>query len=171
MMAALLHVLHSRMRRPDYWACAAGGLSPGERRRVERLAARCPACRTALQAARLAAQTLAATPAVRLTPAEAARLRAGVFRRIEQPAAAAPAARRHVRELLADHPRMSLVSAMATVALALGFLIGPMLSRDVPRPAGPEVVSVEAGENASVMVFQRPGSAVPVIWVFEQPAS
>lgn len=168
-MAPLLHALHRRVRPPDYWACAAGDLPAAERRRVERLADRCPACRRSLEASRLAAGALRATPSVRLTAAEAARLRAGVFRRIEQPAAPAPAARRHLRELLADHPRMSLASAMATVALALGLIFGPMLGRDA-RPAGPEVVSVEAGENASVMVFQRPGSAVPVIWVFEHPS-
>ncbi|MFB3817370.1 MAG: hypothetical protein ACE147_06885 [Candidatus Methylomirabilales bacterium] len=170
-MAALLHVLHRRLGRPDYWGCAAGEASAAERERVERLAGRCPACRRSLEAARVAAAALAATPAVRLTPAEAARLRAGVFRRIQQAAAPAPAARRHLRELLADHPRMSLASAMATLVIALGFVIGPLLGRDSPRPAGPEVVSVEAGENASVMVFQRPGSPVPVIWVFEQPGS
>jgi hypothetical protein len=33
------------------------------------------------------------------------------------------------------------------------------------------VVSIEAGEDAPVMVFQAPGSSLKVIWVFEKPTS
>jgi hypothetical protein len=32
---------------------------------------------------------------------------------------------------------------------------------------GVEIVSVDVSEDASVMVFQAPGSALKIIWVFE----
>ena len=37
--------------------------------------------------------------------------------------------------------------------------------------SGVEVVSVDVNEDASVMVFQAPGSALKVIWVFEGSSS
>jgi hypothetical protein len=73
-----------------------------------------------------------------------------------------------------DHPRLSLASASAAVLLVVGLTLGQMQVWAPGPPAGPngvEVVSVEAGDDASVMVFQEPGSSLKVIWVFEKPST
>jgi hypothetical protein len=80
-------------------------------------------------------------------------------------------ARPTLREMFWDHPRLSLASAVAALILVLGLTLGP-LGVWSPRGGanGVEVLSVEAGDDSSVMVFQAPGSKLKVIWVFEKPS-
>jgi hypothetical protein len=77
------------------------------------------------------------------------------------------------RELFWDHPRLSLVSAAAAIVLVLGLTLGPKVGwrPNTHGSNGAEVVSIEAGENTSVMLFQAPGSTLKVIWLFEAPSS
>lgn len=111
----------------------------------------------------------------RLAPEQAATFWAGVERRIRtDTTAAARPARPALREVFWDHPRLSLASAVAAVILVLGVTLGQMevWSPWAPTvPNGVEVISIEAGEDAPVMVFQAPGSSLKVIWVFEKPTS
>jgi hypothetical protein len=67
-----------------------------------------------------------------------------------------------------------MASAAAAIVLVVGLTLDQMGLWAPRAPAGPngvEVVSVEAGGEASVMVFQAPGSSLKVIWVFEKPSS
>jgi hypothetical protein len=67
---------------------------------------------------------------------------------------------------------LSLASAAAAVVLVVGLTLGQIgVWGPTPGPNGVEVVSVEAGDDESVMVFQAPGSSLKVIWVFEKPSS
>ena len=171
----MMHWLHRLAGRTHRLAAyATGEMFEREQRRTRALLAECPACRREVEAYRLLHVALQASPRVRLTAGEAAafwpsvegRIRGGVTPAIQS---AGPS----FRELCSDHPRLSLVSAAAAIVLVLGLTLGPMVSwrPDTHRSNGAEVVSVEVGENASVMLFQAPDSSLKVIWVFEAPAS
>jgi hypothetical protein len=112
---------------------------------------------------------------VGLTPEEAAAFLTEVNRRIDHgQARAARPTRLGLREILWDHPRLSLASAFTGALLILGLALSqlPMWGVFVTSGAsGVEVVSVDVNEDASVMVFQAPGSALKVIWVFEDSSS
>lgn len=171
-----MHWFHRAMGRGRRLAAyAADELPPAERARVEADLLACPACRREVEAYRLVSSTLRSSGPVALSPDQAAANWSGVERRIQRGAGAPTRPTRPaLRELFWDHPRLSLASAVAAVVLVLGLTLGE-LGVWAPRPpAGPngvEVVSVEAGEDASVMVFQAPGSSLKVIWVFEKPSS
>jgi anti-sigma factor RsiW len=172
-MTHWVHRITGRGRRLA--AYAADELPRAERARVEADLSSCPACRREVEAYRLVSGSLRAQPRVRLAPEEATAFLAGVERRL-RPGTAAPArpARPALRELFWDHPRLSLASAGLAVVLVLGLTLGQMAvwsPWSSPVPNGVEVVSIEAGEDASVMVFQPPGSSLKVIWVFEKSTS
>ena len=172
-----MHWFHRTVGRGQRLAAyAADELPPADRARVEAEILTCPACRREVEAYRLVSGTLRTSERAALAPDQAASFLSGVERRIQRGPDAAPTrpARPALRELFWDHPRLSLASAAGAVILVLGLTLGQM-EVWVPRPAsvsnGVEVVSVEAGEDASVMIFQAPGSALKVIWVFEKPSS
>jgi len=154
-------------------AYAAGELSGAARVRAEAALAGCPGCRREVEAHRLVARALQAMPRVSLTAAEAQAFWPGVEQRIAAHARPRPhAARPGLREMFWDHPRLSLASAAAAAVLALGVTLGQLsgwLYWGASPPNGVEVVMVEAGGDAPVMLFQAPGSSLKVIWVFEGP--
>lgn len=169
------HWLHRAMGRGRRLAAyAAGELPTVFRDRVEADLSRCGGCRRDVEAYRAVSGALRRTARAALAPEEAAAFWPGVERRIQRGAAAAPGrpARPALRELFWDHPRLSLASAGAAAILVLGLTL---VQLDVwgpsGHPNGVEVLSVEAGDDASVMVFQAPGSGLKVIWVFEKPSS
>ncbi len=172
-----MHWFHRAVGRGQRLAAyAADELPPADRARVEAEVLTCPACRREVEAYRLVSGTLRTSERAALAPDQAAAFWSGVERRIQRGPDATPIrpARPALRELFWDHPRLSLASAVAAVVLVLGLTLGQMGVWTVRPPAGPngvEVVSVEAGEDASVMVFQAPGSSLKVIWVFEKPSS
>ena len=175
-MSAITHWLHMTAGRGRQLAAyAAGDLAGRERARAEAAVAGCPACRREVDAYRGVARVLRATPPLSLTAAEAAAFWSGVERRIEahevpQRIPARPA----LREVLWDHPRLSLASAAAAAVLVLGVTLNQMggwLYSTNGFPNGVEVMSVEAGSDAPVMLFQLPGSSLKIIWVFEEPLS
>lgn len=172
-----MHCFHRAMGRGRRLAAfAAAELPPADRARVEADLLACPACRREVEAYRLVSGTLRTSERAALAPDQAATFWSGVERRIQRGADAGRSrpARPALSELFWDHPRLSLASAAGAVILVLGLTLGQM-EVWVPRPAsvsnGVEVVSVEAGEDASVMIFQAPGSSLKVIWVFEKPPS
>jgi anti-sigma factor RsiW len=170
----MTHWLHLAMGRGRWLAAyAANELPSVVRDRVEADLLRCPACRREVEAHRLVSRTLQRSPRAVLTPEEAAAFWPGLERRIRRgTVATARPARPALRELLWDHPRLSLASAVAAVILVLGLTLGPMeLWGPGVVPNGVEVLSVEAGDDTPVMVFQAPGSKLKVIWVFEKPSS
>ena len=174
MAGIMTHRLHMAMGRARRLAAFAGGeLLPTECHRVETEIAGCPACRREVEAYRLVSQTLKMSPQARLTPVETSAFWPDVQARIRQGAASTVRpARPGVREMFWDHPRLSFASAVVAVILVLGLTLGPMgLWNTRVAPNGVEVLSVEAGDDAPVMVFQVPGSKLKVIWVFEKPAS
>ncbi len=156
-------------------AYAVGELSVEQARRMEARLAACVGCRRDVQAYRSVTAALRKTGRVSLTPAEAAafwpaveqRIR-GEGRRTDQPM------RPGLREVLWDHPRLSLASAVTASLLVLGLSLGPLVDW-ARRPAEPEngveVMSIEAGDDAPVMLFHVPNSPLKVIWVFEQSSS
>ena len=154
-------------------AFAANELPSVVRDRVEADLLHCPACRREVEASRLVSRTLQMSARAVLAPEEAAAFWPGVETRIGRGTVATTRpARPALRELFWDHPRLSLASAVAAVVLVLGLTLGPMeLWGPGAVPNGVEVLSVEAGDDASVMVFQAPGSKLKVIWVFEKPSS
>jgi anti-sigma factor RsiW len=174
-MGAITHRLHMMGGRGRQLAAyAVGELSGRQLARAEAAVAGCPACRREVDAYRRVAGALRATPSLSLTAAEAAAFWPGVERRIEahevpQRIRARPA----LRELLWDHPRLSLASAAAAVLVVGATLtqMGGWLYSTNGLANGVEVVSVEAGSDAPVMLFQIPGSSLKVIWVFEEPQS
>lgn len=173
MMTHWLHLVTGRGRRLA--AYATGELPEVDRASVEAALRTCPACQQEVEAYRLVSGTLRTSATATLTPDQAASFWSGVEQRIRRGATAhSRPARPAVRELFWDHPRLSLASAAAAVVLILGVTLGPMGlwdSRLPPGSSGVEVVSVEAGEGAPVMVFQAPGSSLKVIWVFEKPST
>jgi anti-sigma factor RsiW len=173
-MTAWLHPAHIVARRRRFAAAAGGDLPAAAQAAAEALAATCPSCREELEAYRLVSAALAATPPALLTPEEAAGFRAAVQQRIERAAPSRPIpARTALRALLADHPRMSLATAVAAAAVVATFTFGPLLGeRGRPlQESGVDIMSVEAGEGTSVMLFEPPGDRPPVIWVFESQPS
>jgi anti-sigma factor RsiW len=152
-------------------AHAAGELPTVLRDRVEADLSRCPGCRREVEAYRLVSRALRSTARAVLAPGEASAFWPGVERRIGRgaDAGASRPARPALGELFRDHPRLSLASAAAAVLLVLGLALDPWeVWGPRARPNGVEVISVEAGDDASVMVFQAPGSKLKVIWVFEK---
>jgi hypothetical protein len=171
-MSGLLHRLHIGARRRRLMAAAWNEPSTTERADVERLTRTCRDCRAEFTAHQRVSAALAREPRVRLSPDEAAGFRAGVQRRIDLGIPASPRpARRALRELMADHPRMSLASAVATVAVALGLTVLPMLDGNGGRARnGVEVLSIEVGEDTAVMVFDVPDRSAKIVWLFEKSA-
>jgi anti-sigma factor RsiW len=172
----MLHWVHMAMGRGRRLAAyAASELPPAERARIDADLRACPACRREAEAYRLVSGTLRTQPLVRMVPEQAATFWAGVERRIRPDTTArARPARPALRELFWDYPRLSLASAGAAVILVVGLTLGQMEVWSPWSPGianGVEVVSIEAGDDAPVMVFQAPGSSLKVIWVFEKPTS
>jgi len=172
----MMHWFHTAMGRGRRLAAfAAGELPAADRARVEADLVACPACRREVEAFRLVCDTLRVSPRIALAPEHGAGFWPAVEQRIQR--GSAPERRRTrptLREMFWDHPRLSLASASAAVALVVGLTLGQMQVWAPRPPAGPngvEVVSVEAGDDASVMVFQEPGSSLKVIWVFEKPST
>ena len=151
---------------------AAGEVSPVEARPVEALLEGCPECRREAMALRMGLAALRTSPPVGLSPAEAASFWPEVERRIARGAIAKTRpVRPGLRELVGDHPRLSLASAMAAIALVLGLTLSQVALWGPGSPGrnGVEILSVEAGDETSVMLFQIPGSTLRIIWVFEPP--
>ena len=173
-MMAMAHWLHrSTGRGRRLAAYAAGELPPEDRAGVEAQLLACPACRREVEDYRLVSGTLRSWPRMALAPDQAAAFWPGVQHRIQR-GASVPArpARPALREVFWDHPRLSLASAAAAVVLVVGLTLGQIgVWGPTAGPNGVEVVSVEAGDDESVMVFQAPGSSLKVIWVFEKPPS
>ncbi len=170
----MFHWLHMAMGRGRQLAAfAANEVLPRERLRVEAALQRCSACRREVEAYRRVSRTLRTSGRAVLSPVEEAAFWSRVEFRIERGTSATPRpARPALRELFWDHPRLSLASAVAAVILVIGLTLAPMgLWGPRVGPNGVEVLSVEAGDDASVMVFQAPGSKLKVIWVFEKPSS
>jgi len=165
-----LHMVMGRTRRLALYA--AGDLSPQDRARVEAELERCPACRREVKAYSLMSRALRTPSRIALTPGEASAFWPAVENRIRRGAVAlSRPARPGFRELVWDHPRVSLASAVAVVVLVFGLTLGQMnIWGPAAWPNGVEVISVEAGDDAPVMVFQAPGSSLKVIWVFEKPS-
>jgi len=170
-MTHWLHIAMGRGRRLA--AFAADELSPADRLRMEAELVHCPACRREVEAYRLVSRMLQTSTRAVLTPQEASAFWPGVVTRIRRgTVATVRPARPALREMFWDHPRLSLASAVAALILVLGLTLSPMgLWGPRGGPNGVEVLSVEAGDDASVMVFQVPGSKLKVIWVFEKPSS
>jgi len=171
-MTHWFHKMAGRTRRLANYTT--GEMAETEQGRMRALLAACPACRREVEAYRLLFATLQTSPRVTLTPGEAAAFWPSVEGRIQQGATpATPPTRPSLRERFWDHPRLSLVSAAAAIVLVLGLTLGPMVGRGPGTHGsdGAEVISVEAGENTSVMLFQAPDSSLKVIWVFEAPSS
>jgi anti-sigma factor RsiW len=168
-----VHKLSGRVRRLA--ATAAEELSPAGRPGRESALTNCPACRREAEAYRRVAAALRRSPRVGLTAAEATAFLPEVNRRIDLGrAGSSKHLRPGLREMLWDHPRLSLASACTAALLLVGLALAQMQMWSVSRTTslnGVEVVSVDVDENASVMVFQAPGSALKVIWVFEDSAS
>jgi anti-sigma factor RsiW len=153
-------------------AYVAGELPPAERARAESRLRDCPTCRREAAAYRLAIGTLRQAPAVTLTADEAARFWPDVARRIahgEDAKARRP--RPGLREMLWDHPRLSLASAATAAVFLAAVTLGQLglWGAWTTGPNGVEVISVDVEEDASVMVFELPGSLLKVIWVLEAP--
>jgi anti-sigma factor RsiW len=175
-VSTIIHWLHKTGGRGRRLAAyAAGELSGAERTRAELALAGCPGCRREVEAYRLVARALKATPRVSLSAAEAQAFWPGVERRIAtgvEPRR--PPARPALREMVWDHPRLSLASAAAAAVLVLGVTLSQMsgwLYSGTGPSNGVEVVSVEPGGDAPVMLFQAPGSSLKVVWVFEERPS
>jgi hypothetical protein len=118
---------------------------------------------------------LRSEPGARLTDVEAAAFFPDVLRRIDEGGGKiARSARPGVREVVWDHPRLSLASALTAVLLAIGATLSQLPlwgGSGATGRNGVEILSVDVGEDASVMVFQPPGTALKIIWVFEDPSS
>ena len=137
--------------------------------------AACPECRRTVEGYRRATGALRAAPPATLTAEEAAVFLPEVNRRIDRVrAVAARPARPGLREVVWDHPRLSLASAFTAILLILGLTLAQVqmwgLSGATGRN-GVEIISVDVDEDASVMVFQPPGTSLKVIWVFEDTST
>lgn len=165
-----LHMALGRARRLAPYA--AGELSLIERARVEADLERCPACRREVEAYRLISQALQTSPPIAMTPGEASAFWPSVQRRIRRGAVSlSRSSHPGFRELVWDHPRLSFLSVAAALLLIIGVTLGQSIWWTAATPNGVEVVSLEAGDDASVMLFQTPGGSLKVIWVFERPSS
>jgi anti-sigma factor RsiW len=168
-----LHILGGRERRLA--AYATGELPAAERTRLESAVAECPSCRREVEAYQRVTAALRGAPSVSLTAEEAAAFLPEVNGRIDQGhAMAVRPARPGLREVVWDHPRLTLVSAFTAALLVIGLTLSQLqmwnLSGTTGRN-GVEIVSVDVDEDASVMVFQPPGSSLKIIWVFEDTSS
>ena len=171
-----MHWWHTRGRRGKrLFAYAAADLPPAEQARVETLVATCAACQREVEIYRRATAALRTTSGVRLTTAEAAAFLPAVNRRIDFGRAGRPRlVRPGLRELLLDYPRLSAASALAMVVFVIGLTLSQWQMWGLSGTAGRngvEVVSVDVTEDASVMVFQVPGSSLKIIWVFEDSSA
>jgi anti-sigma factor RsiW len=168
-----LHMLGGAGRRLA--AYAAGEIPPAERARLAAVVAACSDCRRTVEGYRRATGALRAVPRAALTAEEAAAFLPEVNRRIDQGRAAAPRpARPGLREVVWDHPRLSLASAFTAILLIIGLTLAQVqmwgLSGTTGRN-GVEFISVDVEEDASVMVFQPPGTSLKIIWVFEDTST
>jgi len=168
-----LHILGGRTR--HLAAYAAGEVPPAQRARLASTVAGCPSCRREVKGYRRVSAALRGAPGVRLRTEEAAAFLPEVNRRIDGgKAVAARPARPGLREVMWDHPRLSVVSAFTAVLLVVGLTLSQLQMWNLSGTAGRngvEVVSVDVNEDASVMVFQPPGSLLKIIWVFEDTSS
>ena len=174
-MMGAAHWLHMATGRGRHLAAYAAGELPDSRRAlIEVLLTHCPACRSEVQAYRSVCAGLQGFEKAGLSPAEAAIFWPGVQHRLlGGPVPPARLARPSMREMFWDHPKLSLASAAAAVVLVLGVTLGQMGIWTSGPPIGSngvEVLSIEGGEDASVMIFQVPGSSLKIIWVFENPS-
>lgn len=170
------HALHLLLGHDRALAAHAAGEGDVEaRRRAEAWLAGCAVCRERHRAYRAAIAATRGMAPARLTAEEAAGFWPAVAQRLGT-GKRAPARRPRpgLREVLGDHPRLGLASA-ATAALFVLSLTLTQLGLWTPvitSPArGVEVVEVDVDEGESVMVFEVPGSALTVIWVFEDRSS
>jgi anti-sigma factor RsiW len=156
-------------------AYAAGELPREEQARLAPAVAACPRCQREMQAYQRASMALRAMAQLRLTAKEAADFLPEVNRRIDQQETPGLSlARPGFREMLWDHPRLSLASACTMVLLIIGLTVSQWQMGRLSGTAGRngvDVISVDVDEDASVMVFQPPGSSLKVIWVFEDTAT
>lgn len=153
-------------------AYAAGELPPAERSRLEARVAQCARCREMVRAYRLTLSALREIPRAVLSADEAADFAAGVHRRSDQGRTGARRpARPSLREVLWDHPRLSLASAVTAAMLVAGLTLSQFQFWGTSGLNGVEIISVDVDENASVMVFQAPGNSLKIIWVFEDTSS
>jgi anti-sigma factor RsiW len=168
-----LHKLEGRERRLA--AYAAGELPPAEQARLASAVEACPVCRCEVEAYRRATAVLRCAPRASLTAEEAAAFLPEVNRRIDQGRAiAARPVRPRLREVMWDHPRLSLASAFTALLLIIGFTLSQLQMWGLTGTTGRngvEILSVDVDEDASVMVFQPPGTSLKVIWVFEDTST
>lgn len=164
-----LHTLGGGGRRLASYA--AGELSPAERDRVASVVDACPACRRTVDVYLRATAALRGLPRAGLTADEAAAFLPEVNRRIDQGRAIAPRpVRPGLREVVWDHPRLSLASAFTAILLLIGLTLSQVQMwglSGTPGRNGVEIISVDVDEDVSVLVFQPPGTSLKVIWVFE----
>jgi hypothetical protein len=170
---AMMHWLHIAMGRGRRLVAYATNELPtvvGDRVEADLLL--CSACRREVEEYRLVSRMLQMSARAALTPKDAAAFWSGVETRIQRgEVGTSRPARPALRELFWDHPRLSLISGVAAVILVLDLTLGPLgLWGPGVVSNGVEVLSVEAGDDAPVMVFQAPGSKLKVIWVFEKPS-
>ena len=156
-------------------AYAAGDLPPAAWSRLESTLTQCSACWREVKGYRLVSSTMRRSSRVGLSPEERAGSLSEVNRRIDrgQPRVARPA-RPSLQEILWDHPRLSMPSAFTAALPILGLTLSHLQLWSpfaMGGANGVEVVSVDVDEDTSVMVFQAPGSAFKVIWVFEDSSS
>jgi anti-sigma factor RsiW len=167
-----MHWLHVRgWRGKRLSAYAAAELPPAEHARVASVVATCAACQREVEAYRRATAALREASQVHLTAAEAGAFLPAVNRRIDEGRATRPQpVRPGLREFVWDHRRLSLASALTMVVLIVGLTLSQWQRWGLSGTRGlngVEVISVDVSEDASVMVFQAPGSSLKVIWVFE----
>jgi anti-sigma factor RsiW len=169
----LTHRLHILGKQGERLAAyAAGELPVAERPRLEARLATCRFCRRDVESYRRVSAALREKPRVRLSAEEAAAFLPGVNRRIDQGRVGAQrGARPGLRELFWDHPRLSLASAITAVLLVAGLTLSQLQLWGTTGVNGVDVVSVDVDEDASVLVFQIPGTALKVIWVFDDTSS
>jgi anti-sigma factor RsiW len=149
---------------------AVGEVTPAEGRALEGLLQRCPACRREVLAYRASLAALRATAPIRLTPGEASAFCPEVLRRLDRARPTPRRARPGLSELFGDHPRLGLASAAAAVLLALGLTLGQFMAWGPSGGMnGVEILSVEVDDESPFMLFQAPGSALKIIWLFEAP--
>ena len=168
-----LHTLRGYERRLA--AYAADELRPAERARVAFVVETCPACRRKVETYQRATAALRGSPRVGLTANEAAAFLREVNRRIDHGrAVAARPVRPGLREVVWDHPRLSLASAFTAILLIIGLTLTQVHMWGLAGTAGRngvEIISVDVDEDASVMVFLPPGTALKIIWVFEDTST
>jgi anti-sigma factor RsiW len=169
------HWLHRLCGRRGLVAYAAGELAGPARARLEGRLGRCAACRQEVAASRAVSNALRRSPRAHLTPDEAAAFWPAVAGRLEAPLPAVARLRQPgLREILWDHPRLGLASAAVAVLLLTAVTLAQFgfWGAEVTNGlSGVEVLSVDADEDASVMVFDLPESRLKIIWVFEDRTS